>query len=73
MAKEDVLQCKGEVKELLPNANFRVCLENEVEIIAYTSGKLRQNRIMIAVGDIVTIEMSPYDLTKGRVTHRHKS
>lgn len=70
--KEEVLEFKGKIIELLPNATFRVELENGHIIIAYTSGKMRKNRIRILIGDEVTVEMTPYDLTKGRVTHRHK-
>ena len=71
MAKEELLQFDGVVLELLPNAMFRVKLENEHIIIAHTSGRMRKNRIRIIVGDKVTLEMTPYDLTKGRVVHRH--
>lgn len=71
MAKEELLEFKGKVLELLPNAMFRVKLENDHEIIAHTSGKMRKNRIRVLTGDSVTVEMSPYDLTKGRVTFRH--
>jgi len=70
--KEEVLAFKGKIIELLPNATFKVELENGHIIIAYTSGKMRKNRIRILIGDDVTVEMTPYDLTKGRVTHRHK-
>lgn len=73
MSKDDILEFKGIIVELLPNATFAVELENGHKIIAYTSGKMRKNRIRVLVGDEVTIEMTPYDLTKGRVTHRHKS
>jgi translation initiation factor IF-1 len=72
MAKEELIEFKGLVVELLPNANFRIKLENGHEIVAYTSGKMRKNRIRVLVGDSVTVEMTPYDLSKGRVTHRHK-
>lgn len=72
MAKEELIEFKGKVLELLPNATFKVQLENGHTIIAYTSGKMRKNRIRVLVGDDVTIEMTPYDLSKGRVTHRHK-
>ncbi|AEI89253.1 MAG: translation initiation factor IF-1 [Candidatus Midichloria mitochondrii] len=68
--KEELLEFKGKILELLPNAMFRVELENGHKIIAYTSGKMRKNRIKVLVGDDVTVEMTPYDLTKGRVTHR---
>ena len=71
MAKDDIIEMKGKVLELLPNATFRIELENGHKIIAYTSGKMRKNRIKVLVGDEVTVEISPYDLTKGRVSHRH--
>ena len=71
MAKEELIQFAGVVLELLPDATFRVKLENDHIIIAYTSGKMRKNRIRILAGDKVTIEMTPYDLTKGRVVHRN--
>jgi len=70
MAKEELLQFDGEVLELLPNAHFRVILENGHQIIAHNSGKMRKNRIRILAGDKVKVEMTPYDLTKGRVIHR---
>ena len=72
MAKEEALEVQGEVTELLPNAMFRVKLENEHEILAHTSGRMRKNRIRVLAGDRVTIEMTPYDLTKGRIIFRHK-
>tara|TARA_B100001123_G_C14837903_1_gene838896 strand:- start:236 stop:454 length:219 start_codon:yes stop_codon:yes gene_type:complete len=72
MAKEDALEFQGEVTELLPNAMFRVTLENEHEILAHTSGRMRKNRIRVLAGDKVTVEMTPYDLTKGRIVFRHK-
>jgi translation initiation factor IF-1 len=72
MAKEELIEFKGKILELLPNATFRVELENGHQVIAYTSGKMRKNRIRVLVGDDVTVEMTPYDLSKGRVTHRHK-
>lgn len=71
MAKEELLEFEGKVIELLPAANFRVVLDNGHEIIAHTSGRMRKNRIRILAGDRVTIEMTPYDLTKGRVIHRN--
>ncbi|AFB21521.1 translation initiation factor IF-1 [Rickettsia canadensis] len=71
MSKDDLIQFTGTVLELLPNANFRVKLENDHLIIAHTSGRMRKNRIRILLGDKVTVEMTPYDLTKGRVVHRH--
>ena len=72
MAKEELLEFNGTVMELLPNAMFRVKLENGHLLIAVTSGKMRKNRIRILVGDAVTVEMTPYDLTKGRITYRFK-
>jgi translation initiation factor IF-1 len=72
MAKEDLIEFPGVVTELLPNAMFRVRLENDHIILAHTSGKMRKNRIRVLVGDTVTVEMTPYDLTKGRITFRQK-
>ncbi len=72
MAKEELIEVNGTVLELLPNAMFRVKLENEHEILAHTSGKMRKNRIRVLAGDKVTVEMTPYDLTKGRITFRFK-
>jgi len=72
MAKEDLIEFTGEVTELLPNATFRVKLENGHEVIAHTSGRMRKNRIRVLAGDSVTDEMTPYDLTKGRIIFRHK-
>lgn len=72
MAKEDMLEVEGRVKEVLPNATFLVEIQNKHQIIAHISGKLRMNYIRILVGDKVTVEMSPYDLTKGRITWRSK-
>ena len=72
MAKEELLEFPGVVKELLPNATFRVELENGHEIIAHTAGKMRKNRIRVLAGDRVQVEMTPYDLTKGRINYRHK-
>lgn len=72
MAKEDLIEFNGVVVELLPNAMFRVRLENDHVILAHTSGKMRKNRIRVLVGDKVTVEMTPYDLTKGRITFRQK-
>ena len=71
MSKQDFLEFKGEVKELLPNAMFRVKLENNHEILAHTAGKLRKNRIRVLTGDNVLIEVTPYDLTKGRIIFRY--
>ncbi len=72
MSKDDVLELEGVVKEVQPNANFLVELANGHKIQAHISGKLRMNYIRILVGDKVTVEMSPYDLTKGRITWRSK-
>ena len=72
LAKEDVLELEGTVVENLPNAMFKVELENGHQILAHISGKLRMNFIKILPGDKVTIEMSPYDLTRGRITWRSK-
>ena len=72
MPKEDAIEVDGIVEEALPNAMFRVKLENGVEILAHTAGKMRKFRIRVMVGDKVDIEMTPYDLTKGRITFRHK-
>ena len=68
MAKEELLEFSGTVIEKLPNAMFRVKLENDHEILAHTAGKMRKFRIRVMVGDKVDIEMTPYDLTKGRIT-----
>src|SRR3954464_9120275 len=72
MAKEDLIEFNGVVAELLPNAMFRVKLDNDHTILAHTSGKMRKNRIRVLAGDRVTVEMTPYDLTKGRITFRFK-
>ena len=72
MAKEDVLEYEGVVLEILPNAMFKVKLDNDHEILAHTAGRMIKHRIRILAGDKVTVEMSTYDLTKGRITFRHK-
>jgi translation initiation factor IF-1 len=72
MTKEDLIEFPGTVTELLPNAMFRVKLDNEHEVLAHTSGKMRKNRIRVLAGDRVNVEMTPYDLTKGRITFRFK-
>lgn len=72
MSKEDVIEVEGIVQEALPNAMFRVKLQNGHELLAHVSGKLRMNYIRIVPGDKVTMEMSPYDLSKGRITWRAK-
>ena len=71
MAKKEKIQVKGKVVESLPNAYFRVELENGHKILAHISGKMRVNFIRILTGDEVTVELSPYDLTRGRITYRH--
>ena len=72
MAKQDVIELEGTVLDTLPNAMFKVELENGHVILAHVSGKIRMNYIRILPGDKVTVEMSPYDLTKGRITYRFK-
>ncbi len=72
MAKDDLMEFPGTVEELLPNAMFRVKLENGYSVLAHTAGKMRKNRIRVLVGDKVTVEMTAYDLTKGRIIYRHK-
>ena len=72
MPKEDVLEYEGVVLEILPNAMFKVKLDNEHEILAHTAGRMRKHRIRILAGDKVTVEMSTYDLTKGRIIFRDK-
>ena len=72
MSKEDMIEFSGTVTELLPNAMFRVKLDNEHTILAHTSGKMRKNRIRVLAGDRVNVEMTPYDLSKGRITFRFK-
>ena len=70
MSKQNFLEFKGKVTELLPNTMFRVKLENDREILAHTAGKLKKNRIRILRGDNVLVEVTPYDLTKGRIIYR---
>jgi translation initiation factor IF-1 len=72
MAKEELLEFSGIVKELLPNAMFRVELDNGHELLAHTAGKMRKFRIRVLAGDRVNVEMTPYDLTKGRIIFRFK-
>ena len=72
MAKEEAIELEGTVNEVLPNANFRVELENGHEILAYLSGKMRKHYIRVLEGDGVKVELSPYDMTRGRVTYRYK-
>ncbi|WP_434628251.1 translation initiation factor IF-1 [Chromobacterium sp. CV08] len=71
MSKEDMIELEGVVVEMLPESRFRVKLDNNIEILAYGSGKMKMHRIRVLVGDRVTVEMSPYDLTKGRINFRH--
>jgi len=72
LAKEDLVEVEGVVSEALPDSRFRVALESGHEVLAYTSGRMKKNRIRILAGDRVTVEMTPYDLTKGRINFRHK-
>ena len=72
MAKEDLIEFQGTIAEALPDGRFRVTLESGSEIIAYTAGRMKKNRIKTLAGDRVTVEMSPYDIDKGRVIFRHK-
>jgi len=72
MAKEEMIEMEGVVNEVMPDTRFRVGLDNGHDIIAYVSGKMRKHRIRILAGDKVSIELTPYDLTKGRITFRHK-
>lgn len=72
MSKQDSIKVDGVITEILPNTTFRVKLENGHEILAHISGKMRMNFIRILQGDKVTVELSPYDLTKGRITYRYK-
>jgi translation initiation factor IF-1 len=72
MAKQDSIKVDGIITEILPNTTFKVRLENGHEILAHISGKMRMNFIRILQGDKVTVELSPYDLTKGRITYRYK-
>jgi len=71
MAKEDLIEMRGIVNEVLPDSRFRVTLENGHNIIAYAGGKMRKHSIRVLAGDSVSLEMSPYDLSKGRITFRH--
>jgi translation initiation factor IF-1 len=72
MAKEEMIEMEGLVNEVLPDTRFRVTLDNGHNIIAYMAGKMRKHRIRILAGDKVSIELTPYDLSKGRITFRHK-
>ena len=70
--RKELIEFSGTVTEVLPNAMFRVQLENDHEILAHTSGRMRKNRIRVLTGDKVTVEMTPYDLSRGRITYRFK-
>ncbi len=72
MAKEDIIEFDGVVAEVLPDSRFKVTLDSGHDIMAYASGRMKKNRIRILAGDRVTVEMTPYDLTKGRINFRHK-
>lgn len=72
MAKEEMLEMDGTVQEVLPNTQFRVELENGANVLAYAGGRVRQNRIRILAGDRVRLEISPYDISRGRINYRHK-
>ena len=72
MSKDDVIEMEGTILEALPNANFKVQLENGISVIAHVSGKIRKNFIRILPGDKVKVELTPYDLSKGRITYRMK-
>ena len=71
MAKEELIEMRGVVDEVLPDSRFRVTLENGHELVAYAGGKMRKNHIRVLAGDNVSLELSPYDLSKGRITFRH--
>jgi translation initiation factor IF-1 len=71
MAKEELIEMNGVVEEVLPDSRFRVTLENGHSLVAYTAGKMRKHHIRILAGDKVSLELSPYDLSKGRITFRH--
>lgn len=71
MSKEDLIEMQGKIDEILPDSRFRVTLENGHQLIAYTGGRMRKHRIRVLAGDKVSVEMSPYDLNKGRITFRH--
>ena len=71
MAKEELIEMRGVVDEVLPDSRFRVTLDNGHQLIAYTGGKMRRHSIRVLAGDQVSLEMSPYDLSKGRITFRH--
>ncbi len=72
MAKEEFLEFEGTVVDVLPDGRFKVRLDNEHEVLAYTAGRMKKNRIRTLAGDRVTVEMTPYDLTRGRITYRFR-
>ncbi len=72
MSKEEILEFKGKVTDILPNAMFKVSLENGHEVLAHTAGRMRKNRIRVLAGDEVLVQITPYDLTKGRIIFRYK-
>ena len=72
MAKQETLEFKGKVTDILPNAMFKVALENGHEVLAHTAGRMRKNRIRVLAGDEVLVQITPYDLTKGRIIFRYK-
>jgi len=71
LAKEELIEMQGKIEEVLPDSRFRVTLDNGHSLVAYTSGKMRKHHIRILAGDKVSLELSPYDLSKGRITFRH--
>jgi translation initiation factor IF-1 len=71
LAKEELIEMRGKVEEVLPDSRFRVTLDNGHSLVAYTAGKMRRHSIRILAGDSVSLELSPYDLSKGRITFRH--
>ncbi len=73
MAKQEAVEVEGLVTEVLPDQNFRVRLQNDHVVLAYAAGKMSKFRIRVLVGDRVTLELSPYDMTRGRITYRHKA
>ncbi len=73
MAKQESIEMEGTVREVLPDRNYRVTLENGHEVLAYSTGKMSKFKIRVLVGDRVTLQLSPYDLTRGRITFRHKT
>ena len=72
VAKQEAIEVEGLVTEVLPDQNFRVKLQNDHTVLAYTAGKMSKFRIRVLVGDMVTVELSPYDMSRGRITYRHK-